>query len=94
MKKDFEIVRDSDGIIIYDESDDYCEDEVDDEEMVLATSHNALFTAEELREFREKKFAEEAREKRLQRWISVGVILGCILFTALVSLYSYWMYMV
>lgn len=86
--KNFEVVRDEDGIIVYDESDDYFDDETatlcDDEE---------IFTDEYMLAFAEKSDAEIAREKRVQRWISIGVIVGIILLAALFTAYARWRYM-
>lgn len=77
MEKDrFKIVEDEDGVIIYDESDDYVpgEEEILDED-------NELDTEYILRESKRQE-AQEAEEKHRQKWISAGVIIAMVAFIA------------
>lgn len=71
----FKIVEDENGIVIYDESDDYVpEDEILDEDDELDTDYI-------LREAK-RQVEQETKEKHLQRWISAGVILAVVSFIA------------
>lgn len=69
-------VRDKDGLIIYDPTDDAFE-----EEKCLAESDDALFTDEYMLAFAEKADAEIRRAKIVDRIVSVGVIAGIIIYT-------------
>lgn len=74
MKKDREdlIMRDKDGIIIYDPTDDDLGDTRDNRD---------VFTQRYMLEFARRQDAEIARNQRIDRLVSVGVILSIILFT-------------
>ncbi len=77
MEKDrFKIVEDEDGVIIYDESDDYVpgEEEILDED-------NELDTEYILREAKRQE-VREAEEKHRQKWISAGVVIAVVAFIA------------
>lgn len=92
MKKEFDVIRDEDGIIIYDESDDYSDDDLTDENGFILKSNEEIFTDEYMLDYAEKMDAKIAHEKKIQRWISVGVIVGCIMLVALFSVLAYWRY--
>ena len=73
-RENFTIIEDEDGIVIYDESDDYVPKEsqmVDDgDELDM--------------EYLLKHEKQQAAESQKQRWISAGVIAGVILFITVV----------
>jgi len=77
-------VRDKDGLIIYDPTDDAFE-----EDECLAESDDALFTDEYMLAFAEKADAEIRRAKIIDRFISVGVITGTIAYTA----FLFWLFL-
>lgn len=86
------MVEDEDGIVIYDESDDYDPAEGDDveedesaesEEGFRLMTNKEIFTEEYMEEYARKMDAKIAKEKRTDRLISVGVILAIILITSL-----------
>lgn len=73
-REDFKIIEDEDGIVIYDESDDYVPEEnqiVDDDDEL---------DMEYILEYEKQQAAQVADENKRQRWISAGVIAGVILF--------------
>lgn len=73
-REDFTIIEDENGIVIYDESDDYVPEEnqiVDD---------NDELDMEYILEYERQQAAQVADENKMQRWISAGVIAGVILF--------------
>lgn len=76
MKKESEdlTMRDDDGIIIYDSSDDDLGDDRD---------NNDVFSQGYMLEFARRHDAEIARNRCIDRLVSVSVILSIILFTAL-----------
>lgn len=78
-EKKFETIEE-DGVIIYDESDDYAPDEDDASEFRLMTNEE-IFTDEYIRDYAARMDAKIAREKRIHRLISIGVILGIIAYT-------------
>lgn len=88
MNKRFDTVEE-DGVVIYDESDDYDpgEDEIKQSkpgDFRLMTNEE-IFTDEYMQEYAEKMDEEIARERRRQRLISVGVVVGIIVFIRVVS---------
>lgn len=77
-KKDFRIIEDGDGTVIYDESDDFVPDEdiiIDDEDLDM----------DYIREYEKRQAKKKGADMRQQRWVSVGVIAGVILFIVTVS---------
>lgn len=72
--------RDKDGIILYDSTDDAEECEVTSEE-------EDIFTDEYMRAFAEEE-RKIKRMKRIDRMVSVSVIVGIILFVSLLC----WIY--
>ena len=80
--KDF-IKVEEDGIVVYDESDDY--DPGEDEEPhgeggFRLPKNEDIFTDEYMRDFSHKMDTKIAREKRTQNIISVCVIVGVIAY--------------
>lgn len=78
-----------DGVVIYDESDDYSDDELyvqDENGKYRQMTNEDIFTDEYMQEFDRKMDAEFDKEKRQQHWVSVGVILGCIMTIGLITL--------
>lgn len=77
-KKEFRIIEDGDGTVIYDESDDFVPDEdniIDDEDLDM----------DYIREYEKRQADKTTSSVRQQRWVSVGVIAGVILFIITVS---------
>ena len=72
--------RDKDGIILYDSTDDAEEREVTEEENI--------FTDEYMRAFADEEECKIRRMKRIDRMVSVGVIVGIVLFVSLLC----WIY--
>lgn len=72
--------RDKDGIILYDSTDDAEESEVTEEENI--------FTDEYMRAFADEEECKIRRMKRIDRMVSVGVIVGIVLFISLLC----WIY--
>ncbi len=72
--------RDKDGIILYDSTDDAEESEVTEEENI--------FTDEYMRAFADEEECKIRRMKRIDRMVSVGVIVGIVLFVSLLC----WIY--
>lgn len=73
-RKDFTIIENEDGIVIYDESDDYVPEEnqiVDDDDEL---------DMEYILEYEKQQAAQVSDENKRQRRISAGVIAGVILF--------------
>lgn len=73
-REEFTIIEDKDGIVIYDESDDYVPEEnqiVDDDDEL---------DMEYILEYEKLHTARVAAENKKQRWVSTGVIVGVILF--------------
>lgn len=87
-RKDFNIIEE-DGVIIYDESDDYDPGENDIEHSQCGEFHlmtnEEIFTDEYMQEYAERMNAKIRRERRVQRLISIGVIIGVSLYIALLS---------
>lgn len=73
--------RDNDGIILYDSTDDADESEVTAEE-------ENIFTDEYMRAFADAEERKIRRMKRIDRMVSVGVIVGIVLFVSLLC----WIY--
>lgn len=90
MKKRFDMVEE-DGVVIYDESDDYDPGEetlgydVSEEGDFRLMTNEEIFTDEYMRNFAKKMDEEIARERCRQRLISVGVITAIILFIGAVT---------
>lgn len=79
-----------DGVVVYDPTDDVEEEmpkKRDDDTMELADYYlqqtPGLFSDEYMQRFAEKTDAEMARAKRIDRLVSLGVIVGIVLFIAL-----------
>lgn len=70
------IERDEDGIILYDSTDDMDENEVPAED-------DDIFTDEYMLALADTEERKIARMKRIDRMVSVGVIVGIVLFVAL-----------
>lgn len=70
------IERDKDGIILYDSTDDAEESEVTSE-------GENIFTDEYLRAFADEEERKIKRMKRIDRMVSVGVIVGIVTFVSL-----------
>ena len=83
MKDKFNIVRDDDGIVVYDESDD-----IDPEEMQVLDDEDELDTDYLLRETKLQE-ARQAEEHRMQRYVSAGVIAAVIIFIAGVFYFNF-----
>lgn len=77
-REDFTIIEDEDGMVIYDESDDYVPEENqiidDDDELDM----------EYILKYEKLQAAREEAENQKQRWVSAGVIAGVILFVTAV----------
>ena len=88
MKNQFDVIE-KDGVVIYDESDDYDpgEDETTQSEAdgFRLLTNEEIFTDEYMQNYAKKMDAQIDREKRIQRLISVGVIVAVILFVVLIS---------
>ncbi len=75
------IERDIDGIILYDSTDDIDENEVSSmEENIFTDEHMQAFADEEERKIR--------RMKRIDKMVSVGVVVGIVTFVSLLC----WIY--
>lgn len=81
--KSFTMV-DENGIVVYDESDDFDPEEENFTESPLK-SNEEIFTDEYMIEFSQKMDQKIAKEKRTQRLVSVGVILTIILYISLLT---------
>lgn len=79
-KEKFETIEDADGIVFYDESDDYVAGERDNDD---------IFTDEYMQAFSEKMDAQIAREKRNQKIISVGTIVAVLAFIAALTAFFF-----
>lgn len=77
-KTEYKIIEE-DGLIIYDESDD-----LDLGEMHILDDFDELDIEYLLRETARQE-AQQAKERRTQRWISTAVILSVVSFIAIVS---------
>ncbi len=75
------IERDIDGIILYDSTDDA------EESDVMSEGEN-IFTDEYMRAFADEEERKIKRMKRIDRMVSVGVIVGIVLFISLLC----WIY--
>lgn len=84
------------GYDFSDEDEDFCDptDDMFDDEVIdpenLLLSNEEIFTDEYMQDFAEKMDAKIAREKKIDRLISIGVILGCVSVVVLISMYAYW----
>lgn len=87
-KREFDRIE-VDGITVYDESDDYCEDEVTGSDEFRLKTNEEIFTDEYMQDFAAKVDAKIAREKRQNKLISICVILGCIILIGMFCLYAY-----
>ncbi len=77
-KKRYRIIEEEDGVVIYDESDDYVpEENILDEDDELDTDYI-------LRDAKRQE-EQEAKEKRQQRLVSSGVIAAVVAFIAIIS---------
>lgn len=77
-KEDFRIEKDEDGIVIYDQSDDFVPGEgniIGDDDLDM----------DYIREYEKRQAEKKGADTRQQRWVSVGVIAGVILFIMTVS---------
>ena len=75
MGKDkFKVVEDEEGIVIYDESDDYDpgEEQIIDDDDELDYDY--------IRRYEKMQENQQTEEKRQQRWVSIGVIVSVIAF--------------
>ena len=88
MKNQFDVIEE-DGVVIYDESDDYdpgeCETTQSESDGFRLLTNEEIFTDEYMQNYAKKMDAQIDREKRIQRLISVGVIVAVILFVGLIS---------
>ena len=76
-------VEEEDGVVIYDESDDYDpgeDEEIKTEEGFRLPDNEEIFTDEYMQDFSKKMDTKIALEKRTQRLISVCVIIGVIAY--------------
>lgn len=91
MKDKFDVIEE-DGIVIYDDSDDYDSgedgetpsDEPEEGCGFRLMTNEEIFTDEYMHEYARKMDDKIAKEKRQQRLISVGVIVTVVLFIGLV----------
>lgn len=77
-KEGFRIVEDEDGIVIYDQSDDFVPGEegiLDDDDLDM----------DYIREYEKRQAEKKTAESHQQKWVSAGVIAAVILFIMLVS---------
>lgn len=81
--KSFTIVEE-DGIVIYDESDDYDPAEDNISESSLKTNEE-IFTEEYMMKFSQEMDYKIVREKRNQRLVSISVIFTIILYISLLT---------
>ena len=88
MKDQF-YVTEEDGVVIYDECDDYDlgqkEATQTEEGGFRLTTNEEIFTDEYMQNYAKKMDEQMVREKRIQRLISVGVIVSVILFIGLIT---------
>lgn len=77
-KKEFEIIEE-DGVVIYDAGDDYAEDEIEGEFHLM--TNEEIFTDEYMVDFARKMDAKIARDRKLDKLISSGVIAFTLLIT-------------
>lgn len=88
MMNQFEVIEE-DGVVIFDESDDYDpgEDEIKQSEPggFRLMTNEEIFTDEYMEEYAKKMDGQIAREQRTQRLISVGVIVTVVLFIGLIT---------
>lgn len=77
-KEDFRIVEEEDGIVIYDESDDF----VPGEDYIIGDDDLDM---DYIREYEKRQAKKKGADMRQQRWVSVGVIAGVIIFIVTVS---------
>lgn len=70
-------------------TDDMFDDEIVDPGHHLKTNEE-IFTDEYMRDFAAKMDAKIAREKRQNKLITLGVILGCIIIIGVFCLYAYY----
>ena len=77
----FNVIEDEDGIILYDESDDYLPREAEDNDDELDIEY--------LIEEQKRQDALKTAEDRKQRRVSFGVIAGVILFIAVVFYFNF-----
>ena len=82
----FEIVEDEEGVVIYDESDDYDPGEDETEEGFRLMTNEEIFTDEYMQEYARRMDAKIAVEKRNDRLVSAAVILGTILVVSLITI--------
>lgn len=81
-KNDFEIVEE-DGIVIYDQSDDYDpgeDEDINTDDDFILPDNEEIFTDEYMQDFAQKMDAKIAREKRTQRLVSICVVIGIIAY--------------
>lgn len=88
MKKKFDLIEEY-GVVIHDESDDFDpgQEEATQTEVggFRIRTNEEIFTDEYMQDYARKMDNQIAREKRIQRFISVGVIAAVILFIGLIS---------
>lgn len=86
VERRLQMLNDTDEF--FDPTDDMFDDEVVDPGHHLKTNEE-IFTDEYMQDFAAKMDAKIAREKRQDKLISVGVILGCIILIGVFCLYAY-----
>ena len=88
MKNQFDVIEE-DGVVIYDEGDDYDpgQDEATQTEEggFRLMTNEEIFTDEYMQNYAKTMDEQIEREKRMQRLISVGVIVTIILFIGLIT---------
>lgn len=88
MKDKYEVIEE-DGIVVFDESDDY--DPGEDEENQSGSkgfqlkTNEEIFTDEYMHEYARKMDEKIANEKLIQRFISVGVIVAVSLYIGFIT---------
>ena len=92
MKEEFELIEEN-GVVIYDESDDYAPEDAEatqtEEGGSRMMTNEEIFTDEYMQEYARKMDNQIASEKRNQRLISIGVIATVILFIGIIVYITY-----
>lgn len=92
MKDKYEVIEE-DGIVVFDESDDYdpgedentLSDEMEEGSGFIMMTNEEIFTDEYMQEYARKMDEKIAKEKLTQSLISVGVIVTVILYVASIT---------